>query len=142
MIRPAGAQDLDGIVEVEKIAFGVAAWTAAQIVPDLAVGRILVAMSEEAVVGFATIAVAGETADLIRIAVVDSARRTGVGSRLLAAGHARATVAGADRILLEVAEANVAAQEFYRSHGYAEVSRRRRYYPDGDDALVFCAPLR
>ena len=39
-------------------------------------------------------------------------------------------------MLLEVAESNVGARAFYAAHEYAEISRRRGYYADGDDALV------
>ena len=49
--------------------------------------------------------------------------------------------AGADRVLLEVAASNVAARELYRAHGYVEISRRRAYYADGDDALVLARAL-
>jgi len=43
---------------------------------------------------------------------------------------------GATALFLEVATANVAAQSLYREAGLTEVARRRRYYPDGSDAIV------
>ncbi|WP_431272740.1 hypothetical protein [Dankookia sp. P2] len=39
-------------------------------------------------------------------------------------------------MFLEVAAGNAAARGLYQGLGFAEVSRRRRYYPDGSDALV------
>jgi ribosomal-protein-alanine N-acetyltransferase len=44
-------------------------------------------------------------------------------------------------MFLEVATNNWAARALYSAAGYAEVGRRRRYYPDGSDALVLRAPL-
>jgi [ribosomal protein S18]-alanine N-acetyltransferase len=39
-------------------------------------------------------------------------------------------------MFLDVAEGNGPAAALYRGLGFAEVGRRRRYYPDGADALV------
>jgi ribosomal-protein-alanine N-acetyltransferase len=43
---------------------------------------------------------------------------------------------GAREMFLEVAEGNAAARALYAGLGAAEAGRRRRYYPDGSDALV------
>ena len=37
---------------------------------------------------------------------------------------------------MEVRDGNAAARALYRSAGFAEVGRRRRYYPDGEDAIL------
>jgi ribosomal-protein-alanine N-acetyltransferase len=39
-------------------------------------------------------------------------------------------------MFLEVAERNGAARALYAAAGFAAAGRRRRYYPDGADALV------
>ena len=48
----------------------------------------------------------------------------------------------AERMMLEVSEANTAATALYLGHGFAVIDRRRRYYPDGTDALIMERPLR
>jgi ribosomal-protein-alanine N-acetyltransferase len=101
---------------------------------------VVVAEQDGAVVGYGCISVAGDVADLLRIAVTPEARRSGIASGLLSALTDRAV--GAERMLLEVASANRGARDFYAAHGYAEISRRQRYYATGEDAIVMARQLR
>lgn len=138
MIRPARALDADALVLLERAAFGPDAWSPAQVDAELAgaTRRVVVAEEDGQVIGYGAIAVAGDVADLTRIVVARESRRLGVASHLLAALHEAARAAGAERILLEVAESNAGALAFYRVHGYTEIARRRDYYANGDNALV------
>jgi ribosomal-protein-alanine N-acetyltransferase len=138
MIRPGRAEHADALATLELDAFGSDAWSPAQIEAELAgaTRRVVVAEAAGRVIGYGSISVAGDIADLTRIVVIESKRRAGLASVLLAALHDAAAQAGAERVLLEVAESNVAARAFYAARGYVEVSRRRDYYATGDDALV------
>jgi ribosomal-protein-alanine N-acetyltransferase len=72
---------------------------------------------------------------VITIDVVVPARRTGVGSRLLAGAEER--LKGACRIVyLETAVDNRSALAFYKRHGYDVVQTVPRYYSNGVDAFV------
>ncbi|WP_198376957.1 GNAT family N-acetyltransferase, partial [Roseomonas rubea] len=64
------------------------------------------------------------------------ARRAGLGRALMRALAAEAARRGAAELFLEVSEANGSARALYTGLGAAETGRRRRYYPDGSDALV------
>ena len=86
-------------------------------------------------------AAAGE-AEVLTLAVHPLARRLGAGRALMRALMAEAAVRGAETLFLEVAEGNAAARALYAGLGAAEAGRRRRYYPDGSDALVLAIPLR
>src|SRR5689334_11864070 len=138
MIRPARASDVGGLTALEADAFGSDAWSSQQVEAELAgaTRRTLVMETDGRLVGFGAIAVVGEVADLTRIVVAVTQRRSGRGSDLLAALHNTARTAGAQRVLLEVAESNAAALAFYLARDYTEISRRRAYYTTGDDALV------
>jgi len=138
MIRPARAEDAGTLARLEVDVFGADAWSRGQVEGELAgaTRHVLVAESDGDVIGYAAIALAGDVADLTRIVVAASHRREGVASALLAALHDAAARAGAGRMLLEVAESNMDARALYAAHGYTEISRRRDYYADGDDALV------
>lgn len=138
MIRPARADDVDALAALERDAFGTGAWSREQVTGELsgATRRVAVAEAEGEIVGYASISVAGDVADLTRIVVAGAHRRSGVASQLLAVLHEAAGQAGAARVLLEVAGSNAGARELYRTHGYREISRRGAYYADGDDALV------
>ena len=79
---------------------------------------------------------AADQAEILALAVVPSARRAGRARALLAAAEARAKENGVRELFLEVAASNAAARALYAAAGYREAARRRRYYRDGDDALV------
>ena len=143
MIRLARVDDADALVALERDAFGSDAWSHRQVEAELAAlsRHVFVAEPDGEIIGYAAISVAGDVADLTRIVVADAHRRTGVASELLVALHEAAQGAGAERILLEVAESNLAARALYRAHAYVEISRRRDYYADGGDALVLARAL-
>ena len=138
MIRPVRAEDAGALATLELDAFGSDAWRPAQVEAELAgaTRRVMVAEADGRVIGYGAISIAGDVADLTRIVVTESRRRAGVASALLAALHDAAARAGAERMLLEVAESNVDARAFYAVHEYTEISRRRGYYAGGDAALV------
>lgn len=77
-----------------------------------------------------------DEAEIITLAVHPAARRLGLGAALMDAAMCHATAAGARAMFLEVAEHNDAARRLYLRLGFAEVGRRKRYYANGDDALV------
>lgn len=89
--------------------------------------------------GFIVCRLAGETAELLTLAVLPAHQGQGVGRRLLGAGLAEAKRLGAAEMILEVAEDNRAARALYAALGFAEVGRRRGYYRRSEgtvDALV------
>jgi len=80
--------------------------------------------------------VAADEAEILTLAVLPEARRQGLARALLQAAAEEAGARGAATLFLEVALRNEAARVLYAGAGFAEVGRRRRYYADGDDALV------
>lgn len=88
-----------------------------------------------AIQGF-LVAHSGSIGHIITIDVVASARRTGVGSRLLQAAEDRLRASGSKAVGLETAVDNVSALSFYKRHGYSMIKTWPRYYSNGVDALV------
>ena len=90
-----------------------------------------------ATVGF-IVAEAGsrQAGHIITIDVVKEARRSGLGSRLLAAAEARLREQGCDWVYLETAIDNSSALAFYKRHDYFLVKTIPRYYANGVDAFV------
>ncbi len=145
-IRAATDSDVDAVAASEADNLGGDAWSHALVAEGVA-GRLptvhyLVADDGCRVVGHAVASLAGDIAELQRIAVAAGQRRTGVATALLAEVVALATRAGADRVLLEVREDNADALAFYAARDFVEVDRRRRYYRDGVTAVVLRRPLR
>lgn len=85
-----------------------------------------------------------DEAELLDIGVAPTARRQGLGARLLAEVIATARAAGATRLMLEVRAGNQAAQALYQRAGFMVTGRRKGYYPapDGrEDACLMDKPL-
>ncbi len=73
---------------------------------------------------------------VITIDIVAAARRTGVGSGLMAQAEARVKAAGCKAIYLETAVNNDAARAFYERHGYSVLRTLPRYYSGELDGLL------
>ena len=73
------------------------------------------------------------------MAVSGSARRHGLGTRLLGEFLDRARGTGAEMVFLEVRESNHAARALYEKWAFVQSGRRKGYYrgPD-EDALTYC----
>ena len=82
-----------------------------------------------------------DEAEILTLAVLPEARHQGLGRDLLRAAMRKAAKTDARAMFLEVAEDNIAARRLYASQGFTEVGRRKRYYANGDDALVMRAAL-
>lgn len=80
--------------------------------------------------------IAADEAEILTLAVHPDARRQGLGRALLDKAAQMVAERGATALFLEVALRNTAARALYTAAGFAEVGRRRRYYADGDDAMV------
>jgi len=92
--------------------------------------------NEVAQVGF-IVAEAGRTrGHIITIDVLEHARRSGLGTKLLTAAENRLWEMGCAVVLLETAVDNTAAMAFYKRHGYYLVKTVPRYYSTGVDAFV------
>ncbi|TNC46514.1 ribosomal protein S18-alanine N-acetyltransferase [Mumia zhuanghuii] len=138
MIRSGGPDDVETLTSLEREAFGADAWSRDQVADEVAgqSRHVVVAEDDAGVVGYASLMVAGETADVARIAVVRRARRRGVGRQMLAALLDESVRRGADRVLLEVASDNAPAIACYEAVGFDAIATRRHYYRSGADAVV------
>jgi ribosomal-protein-alanine N-acetyltransferase len=82
--------------------------------------------------GFAASRVAADEAEVLSIAVVERRRGAGGGSALLARHLGQLAGRGVRRVFLEVDEANAPALALYDRFGFAQVGRRKAYYPKPD----------
>jgi ribosomal-protein-alanine N-acetyltransferase len=84
---------------------------------------------------------AADEAEILTLATLPEARRQGIAARLLDAALQQAAARSVVRMFLEVSAGNLAARGLYETAGFVACGRRRRYYPDGSDALVLQRPL-
>jgi ribosomal-protein-alanine N-acetyltransferase len=145
-VRRMRWQDIDAVVEIERLAFPATAWTAEMFWSELAevpqTRTYFVATDAARVVGYAGLMTVGADADVQTIAVAASAQGAGVGHRLLDELVDEAVRRGCTRMFLEVAADNSVAQHLYERSGFEVTARRRGYYGPGADAVVMSRTLR
>lgn len=129
---------LVGLVSLDADLFGAEAWDAVawRGLVDTSGRRLTMVEDGDVVVAYALVGVVGDFAELLRFGVAPAQRRRGLAGALLAAAVSAARTGGAERMLLEVSEANAAARAFYDRAGFVPIDRRPGYYRDGTAALV------
>ena len=81
-----------------------------------------------------------EEAELYRIAVLPSYRRSGFGMRLME-DFLNSCPKEVKKIFLEVRESNTAAVKLYEKSGFEIISRRKNYYGN-EDGVIYCLTLK
>jgi [ribosomal protein S18]-alanine N-acetyltransferase len=112
-------------------------WTAGRVAAHIRYREsiVLTAKESEELIGFAIMQFGDDRAHLNLFAVVPTARRHGVGRRMLTWLHESAMTAGTFRIDLELRAENIAARRFYGTLGYVESGFTRNYYSGREDAV-------
>lgn len=90
----------------------------------------------QAIVGYLCRWLTEDALEIQNVAVHVDWRRHSVARRLVEHVLVEAREAGVGRALLEVRRHNNLAVRLYRSMGFREAGLRRRYYADGEDALL------
>jgi ribosomal-protein-alanine N-acetyltransferase len=144
---PMTGAHIDALMPFERDMFGTEAWTRSGYQGELADTRHRYYIAAEGpageLVGWAGVMVIGETAEILTVGVVPSARRAGIARRMALELLAEATRRGAIEAFLEVRVDNVAARALYASEGFVEVGLRRGYYDAGRvDAVTMRKDLR
>jgi [ribosomal protein S18]-alanine N-acetyltransferase len=140
LLRTAHAEDVDRIAWLEQLGFP-DPWPRELLGYEVAhpMSLVLVATWGEGVpaAGYASFRKGGGEAELLRLAVAPGERRRGVARALVLGGLERLRPAGIETCFLEVRTANEGAIAFYRELGFERIGRRKGYYRDGTDALVY-----
>jgi ribosomal-protein-alanine N-acetyltransferase len=88
------------------------------------------------VVGYAGLQVILDEGHIMNLAVHPDYRGRGIAELLLLHQFAESLRRGALKLTLEVRPSNLPAQQLYLKYGFSEAGRRRRYYSDGEDAII------
>lgn len=142
--RPMAADDVDAVLAVEERIYAFP-WSVGNFRDSLAAGHSAwVCREAGTMVGYAVMATLVDETHILTLGVVAERQRQGIGGRMLEHLFTVARREGARRMLLEVRPSNAAALALYRRHGFAEIGRRRGYYPAGsgrEDAIVMAREL-
>ena len=145
-LRPMRVADLDAVMPFEEQMFGPEAWSRQGYLDELADTElryyIVAETADHRLLGTAGLLTIGDTAQILTVGVLPSARRQGVGRLLVRALVAEAGRRRATEVLLEVREDNDAARRLYAGEGFTVLGRRRGYYEQGRvDAVTMRLPL-
>ncbi|MFQ6672333.1 MAG: ribosomal protein S18-alanine N-acetyltransferase [Candidatus Tectimicrobiota bacterium] len=142
-IRPMARDDLPEVLAIEEAVFP-SPWPRSVFLHEMRSNRratLVVAQWVDQrqvpqVIGYAGFwAVAGEM-HVTTLAVHPRLQRRGVAHQLMDHCFQEARAQGCTYAILEVRESNEAAQRLYASYGFVVTGRRKRYYHDGEDALI------
>lgn len=137
-VRWMTAADLPRVMVIERAAYA-EGWPPTAFEQELRTNRLaryVVVEVEGEVTGFAGAWLMVDQAHVVTVAVDPAARRQGLGRLLV---HALVLVAldgGMESATLEVRASNRAAQALYRAYGFYDAGLRKKYYQDGEDAVI------
>ncbi len=124
---------IDGPRRNERREALMAVWPALFGAPE---ARLYVCEREAQWLGFAAVRIVVGEAELDAIAVETASRGTGAGRALLAFVVEDLFVSGVERLALEVRASNAPARGLYARAGFKEDGVRRKYYENGEDAVL------
>lgn len=138
IIRVMRQEDVGAVFELESQVI-TPSWSAPQISSELDVTGSLhfVAEQENALFGYTFFRTCGNEAELLRIGVDPTKRRTGIGRALMAFGLTALVEKKIELCFLEVRRSNKDAQLFYQSLGFCCCGVRPKYYSTpAEDAVL------
>jgi ribosomal-protein-alanine N-acetyltransferase len=143
IVEPSTWRDLSALRNLERVCFPLDAWPLMDLVGVLAFPGVvrLKATQDGEMIGFIAAAIRRlqNVAWIATLGVLPAFRRQGFGSILLSSCEDQIRV---PRIRLSVRASNQPAQRLYTRFGYVRHDVWRRYYSDGEDALVLEKTLR
>lgn len=136
-VLPLTEKDVLKIVEFEKANFD-DGWTSEMFFSAFKTGRFFgykILLKDE-LIGFITYSITDDCSDLESIVVKSNYRSQGYGKVLIDQYLSSAKAKGVKNFFLEVRKSNVAAISLYEKRGYSLVNERKKYYADGENALI------
>lgn len=135
------ALDVAGVATVEQAAFAFP-WSRGNFEDSIKSGHVGIVLRDggNAVAGYLILMPVVDEMHLLNVTVAPVWQRQGLGRWLLRLAVALTLAHGFGSLLLEVRPSNTGAIALYRRVGFAEIGRRKRYYPaennTREDAVV------
>ena len=136
--RGAEFKDIDSIVRLEQLCFDLP-WSKISITNELQsrFGRFFVAEKDEKIVGYIGSRLLMGECEIFNIAIDPDYQGKGIGSLLMEHFIEKISQEGAGAFSLDVRPSNGPALALYEKYGFKEEGRRKKYYTNGEDALIF-----
>jgi ribosomal-protein-alanine N-acetyltransferase len=142
-IEFCGPGDFEEIFAVESACFDMP-WSRHVIRYDLDnMGELVYmkAVLKDFIAGYGVLGRGEGVSHLLNLAVLPEFRRSGIASQLMLAFEEISLIWGCGRMRLEVRSSNALARDFYAKFGFVYKMRAKKYYANGEDALVLVARL-
>ena len=142
-VRDWTIEDIPRLVALEKRCFS-DPWTVADFEGCLRfpIYRRVLLEEDGEVIGYACETVLFEDGEISNVAVAPDRRGEGLGKRLMEWLETQAEKLGAEKLFLEVRVSNTPAISLYQGRGFEGTTVRKKYYPDGEDALIMVKKLK
>ena len=135
MIERAKKEDITQILNISKSFFD---WTKTQIEDSLKEeNTIFLVEKQKDVLGFLIAEDLVDSINILLIATKKENQKKGIGSALLKELEKIAKQKNIQKIWLEVKETNISAIKFYESQNFKLLTRRKKYYKTGEDAIIY-----
>lgn len=137
-IRKFRESDIDDVYNISLRELTNSSWTKRMLMDTFASDTciVYVAIIEGQVVGFCSAIITCEDCNILDIAVSKDYKRMGIGTKLFGKVIKFAKLNKIPHLSLEVSGKNEIAINFYKKIGFDVISKRKKYYSNGDDALV------
>ena len=137
LLRSLLEKDLPAVLAIEESSF-LSPWTRASFLHELhsPYSQLTVAEQRGEVIGYLCCWYVADEVHILDVAVRPESRRQGAGARLLRHALVVGQRKGAQSANLEVRRSNLPAIALYEKFGFQQVAVRRRYYTNGEDALL------
>ena len=134
--------DIDRIVCLQQQNFA-DGWNKSMLESAFSTGRFVAIGIEEdeKLIGLISCSYNDYDADIEGITVDNEYRRNGFAKALLGLLEVKLQEKNIEKIFLEVRQGNTPAKNLYSGCGYKEISIRKKYYSDGEDAVIMAKEL-
>lgn len=136
MVRALEEKDIEEVLAEELAAFGRGSREELVDIINLANYIALVYEENFKVVGYLTMLVVDDLAEIIEVTIKKEFRGRGFAKALLEKAYLEAKKLGKVGLHLEVRETNEAARKLYLKFGFDEIFIRKKYYDGKEDAVI------
>ena len=140
-LLPARVDDFNALVILDAQA-GPHPWSVMALQQALNESRVWQLEHEAELAGFLVGESILDESSLLHLAVAQAYQGKGLARQALRHWLVQLQRLGQQRCILEVRPGNAPALAVYRSLGFTQIGQRRRYYADGEDALVMALALK
>ena len=142
MIRIAELGDVDHIYSIEKLSFE-HPWSKSHLLNDIQnkYSKNWVWTEKDGIVAYLFGYLIVDEYHLHNIAVSNEYRKNGIALKLMEKMLNFAKENKVKAVFLEVSSSNLPACNLYKKNGFVAQGTRKKYYPNGDDALLYTLEL-